>query len=135
MNSRRSRPDTDDDLATEVLASADTGINTGIPADGVPPQAAVTARPNLAEEAVEPEPPVYIPSTTPENDPDTDPDDDPDGGQAPVPEELPAAAAATDGYLGTVGDSEDAPPEFTGSPVVEEEHRTGGRLRRLLRRG
>lgn len=134
MNSRRSRPDTDDDLATEVLASADTGINTGSPVDGVPPQAAVTTRPNLAEEAVEPEPPVYIPSITPENDPDTDPDDDPDGGQAPAPEELPAAAG-TDGYLGTVGDSEDAPPEFTGSPVVEKEHRTGGRLRRLLRRG
>lgn len=132
MNSRHSRPDTDDDLATEVLASADTGINTGTPDDGVPPQAAVTARPNLAEEAVEPEPPVYIPSSTPEDDPDTDPDDDPDGGQDPVPEELPAAA---DGYLGTVGDSEEAPPEFTGSPVVEEERRTGGRLRRLLRRG
>lgn len=131
MNSRHTRPDTDDDdLATEVLASADTGINTGSPVDGVPPQAAVTTRPNLAEEAVEPEPPVYIPSITPEN----DPENDPDGGHDTVPEELPAAAH-TDGYLGTVGDSEDAPPEFTGSPVVEEEHRTGGRLRRLLRRG
>lgn len=130
MNSRHSRPDTDDDLATEVLASADTGINTKSPDDGVPPQAAVTARPNLAEEAVEPDPPVYVPSNTPEDETDTDPD----GGQDPASEELPSAA--NDGYLGTVGDSEDAPPEFTGSPVIEEkQHHTGGRLRRLLRRG
>lgn len=136
MNSRHSRPDTlDPDTAEQLLETADTRINTTPDSDpsAVPPEAAVTTRPDLAAEADDPEPPVYVPSVDPDA-PDSSPDDDPDGGAAPLPEELPAAVRA-DGLLGTPGDPEEAPDRFSAVSTPTPEERPAGKLRRLFRRG